>query len=542
MTDGVLYIASGEKYISEAKKSEESVKKQMPDIKSALVTDDDVDDDSFDHIIDLPKSYPHSGISTITPGLSPFDRTLFLDTDTFITTPVYELFEILESHEIAFTLSPGRLSVPGLPEPWIEFNTGVIAYNQSSTTEQFFEKWQKEYEKMLNQSEIERNQPSFTRAIHDYDPDYFVLPREYNCRVPRYGYLAHDAKIIHGRCHEPIDEIAKTLNETSDRRVHWPTLTWGLKQGIEVKSNTRSYKIKKSVLNMMDLTQEANRICKQEGFASLFHSATQFLKRNMPKNTTIKKVNDRLGKVYKNNIRSRLPVTGMRRRRDIVVGKKRIFDEYLPNQAWTGELNDKPDYKQGTVKLLKDYVNQGDGIVVVGGGYGVTAVQALREAGNEGQAHIYEGSKKQINILEEVMKNKNMSDVSYLNHAIVGEDLGVYDELGDPKIVAPNNLPECDVLELDCEGAEVNILKNLQIKPRVIIVEVHPHKFEESPNAAVKCLEELGYEIDDVTDQNGNSVSRPELQEMLNFDRSSTNRKLTESGKVHPPVLAAVRK
>ena len=235
MTDGVMYIASGEQYLSEAEYSATSVREQMPDVNIALVTDhENIEADVFDDILDLTETYPDSGVSTLRPGLSPYDRTLFLDTDTFLAEPVPELFDILEDYNMAFTQSPGRLAVPGLPDPWVEFNTGVISYESSTATEQFFERWLDIYQNMLKSDDIDRNQPSFAHAVAESDVDYFLLPREYNCRVPRFGYLAHEAKVVHGRDTVPLADIAARLNENPDRRVHWPKIRRNLVADLQV--------------------------------------------------------------------------------------------------------------------------------------------------------------------------------------------------------------------------------------------------------------------------------------------------------------------
>ena len=62
-----------------------------------------------------------------------------------------------------------------------------------------------------------------------------------------------------------------------------------------------------------------------------------------------------------------------------------------------------------------------------------------------------------------------------VNHAIVGEAISVYGAPEDlsPRVVTPADLPECDVLALDCEGAEIVILRNLKFRPRAIAVESH---------------------------------------------------------------------
>ena len=52
-----------------------------------------------------------------------------------------------------------------------------------------------------------------------------------------------------------------------------------------------------------------------------------------------------------------------------------------------------------------------------------------------------------------------------VNHAIVGEAISVYGAPEDlaPRVVTPADLPECDVLALDCEGAEILLLRQSEI-------------------------------------------------------------------------------
>lgn len=49
---------------------------------------------------------------------------------------------------------------------------------------------------------------------------------------------------------------------------------------------------------------------------------------------------------------------------------------------------------------------------------------------------------------------------------------GDEDDLASKK-VAPDELPKCDVLISDCEGAEKRILEELDHRPKTIIVETH---------------------------------------------------------------------
>ena len=85
-----------------------------------------------------------------------------------------------------------------------------------------------------------------------------------------------------------------------------------------------------------------------------------------------------------------------------------------------------------------------------------------------------------------------------VKHAVVGEAIAVY---GVPHqlstvVVPPAELPECDMLELDCEGAEIAILRNVAIRPRVIAVETHG--VYGAPTRTVKeLLEKMDYAVEE---------------------------------------------
>jgi hypothetical protein len=67
----------------------------------------------------------------------------------------------------------------------------------------------------------------------------------------------------------------------------------------------------------------------------------------------------------------------------------------------------------------------------------------------------------------------NVNNVS-VHHATVAKSIAVYGSGSDlGAILPPSQLPACDVLQLDCEGAEVDILRELTVQPRVILVEMY---------------------------------------------------------------------
>ena len=87
----------------------------------------------------------------------------------------------------------------------------------------------------------------------------------------------------------------------------------------------------------------------------------------------------------------------------------------------------------------------------------------------------------------------------------------------DVEVIDPADLPACDVLEMDCEGSELGILKGMQIRPRVLIVELHPTRYD-APDAAifvVELIEEMGYEVVYWSTQAGDQMSEAEFRDTI---------------------------
>jgi len=157
-----------------------------------------------------------------------------------------------------------------------------------------------------------------------------------------------------------------------------------------------------------------------------------------------------------------------------------------------------PYYEKNEIEFIKQYVTAGDTIIDIGGGMGVTAVWCAQKAESEGEVHVYEASKSCVNKIETTLSLNTVPATMVVNHAIVAEKVGaVRFEEGDKAfVVAPNELPECDVLNMDCEGAELPILENMLVRPRVILVETHA-QFGSPQEVIVEILNQKGYEVVD---------------------------------------------
>jgi len=209
------------------------------------------------------------------------------------------------------------------------------------------------------------------------------------------------------------------------------------------------------------------------------------------------------GSFYNNFIRSRLSKGGEYPKYNnvtIVVDKhKRHFlDDFVPFDVPSSA--DRPDYEEPLVNALRNCINPGDDVVIVGGGYGVTTVYAADKTGEKGSVTVYEAIDFRTDVIKKTVQRNGVNDRCTVIHGIVGPAINPGGGLPSggttkaAKHLEPDDIPQCDVLELDCEGAEVEILRNLTIRPHTIIVETHGHRG--APENKVRTeLQELGYSV-----------------------------------------------
>ena len=119
---------------------------------------------------------------------------------------------------------------------------------------------------------------------------------------------------------------------------------------------------------------------------------------------------------------------------------------------------------------------------------------------------MYEGGLEPAELVRETARLNRVWDTITVKEAIVAEDRDVYGEKITETTINPSELIDCDVLEMDCEGAELPILENLEIEPRVIIVESHP-TFGAPPETIREILVERGYKIIDRYELDGENVT-----------------------------------
>ena len=225
MSSGFTYVATGDAFKQEAIVSCRSLKQHMPDAhvtifthsKEGLVTDlfDDV------QLINEPK---YSFFDKIHAFLnSPYERTVFIDTDTFVCNPVDELFEVLDRFDIAAVRDHWTGTKDEGPICIDDFNTGLIVYKKCACTQAVFEDWKNIYTQQLESDlPVEHDQPSFRSAVYrNTEVKLYVLPKSYNIRLtaPIFLGVNYLPKVLHGRPPN-FEPIAAKLSSSNDFRFY----------------------------------------------------------------------------------------------------------------------------------------------------------------------------------------------------------------------------------------------------------------------------------------------------------------------------------
>lgn len=215
---GIVYAASGKKYIEEARKSAASVKDQMPDTEICLMTNGiKKRHKEFDNFIQtkfkgkkIKQKIYHC----------PYEKVIFLDTDTYVSSNLCDIFELLERFDLAANqISSGyHYEIKGLPDSFPEFNSGLIAFNNNKNVKMFMKEWGRLFERM----DTKWDQKSFRYALYKSDLRVASLPIEYNFMIYFPAYAMAEVKVLHGRPHEKLLEVEKDMNEKLGHRVFIP--------------------------------------------------------------------------------------------------------------------------------------------------------------------------------------------------------------------------------------------------------------------------------------------------------------------------------
>jgi len=225
MDKGILYVATGLTYVNEAIIAATSCKKHN-NYPIALITDNDgynLPAGLFDHIIIKPARFSYR--DKLLLKYSPFEQTIFLDTDTYVAEPLDDLFSILAYRELAIHQADEgyEFKMPGFSNAMPEFNTGVLAYKLTPAVKQLFNDWDAQFDATPH---ITTDQYHLRKTLYSSDVRFAVFSSAYNFIIYYPNFVIQSVKIVHGRPAELLPAIAADMNrirhENSWRRMFFP--------------------------------------------------------------------------------------------------------------------------------------------------------------------------------------------------------------------------------------------------------------------------------------------------------------------------------
>lgn len=209
MSAGILFVAYGdERYLIEARASIEHIEKIWPQVEIKLITGEKT------HPTFLGKI---QGIRE-----TPFDRTLFLDTDCWLVEPVPELFEVLNKFDLAVSLCDWRHLYPiDVPDCFTLVSNSQFAYLNNDRIQNFLDDWErrflKDHARLRGRSHPDlpwfHDLPSWTEALYHSDVRFAVSGQEYFWTGT--GYVQEKVKIVHKR--PAAAEEAEKINVAAGR-------------------------------------------------------------------------------------------------------------------------------------------------------------------------------------------------------------------------------------------------------------------------------------------------------------------------------------
>jgi hypothetical protein len=239
---GFLYVATGEKWVREALDSVARLKKVHPDVPAAMFTDmpELAKTAPFDDVITLPdQEWVNTEQKVWAVGRSPFERTVYLDTDIYVYGDLTDLFTVLDRFDFAAVPIQLRLcrrsdhaDPTDIPEAFQSVNGGMFAYRRNDHTKELFELWWRLYQADKQTAASLMDQPSLRVALWRSECQVLLLPPEFNMRTIRYRVQPTTAvgpvRIIHGRPRD-ADALAARWNARDDLRLLTPLTQYQLR-------------------------------------------------------------------------------------------------------------------------------------------------------------------------------------------------------------------------------------------------------------------------------------------------------------------------
>lgn len=226
--DGILYVAVGASFFEEALASARS-SLRFNEVEHVICTDQRTRVPDRRVIVQPLKPGGNPYADKIRAMVnSPFERTIYLDTDTYVLDELVHLLELLDRFDVAACHAPGYrgLADPDVPKGFYELNTGLIVWRSNPATAAFLSDWLDTYERWCREppfpnagsSEGYADQPAFRRCAWSHQLRLCVLGHEYCYRTPQCGQVADRVRALHGRQND-FERVGEIINRERRARV-----------------------------------------------------------------------------------------------------------------------------------------------------------------------------------------------------------------------------------------------------------------------------------------------------------------------------------
>lgn len=230
---GIAYVATGRRFADEAAQAAAQLRKTNPGLLICLITDQpDYQPVFWDHLVVVTN--PHLGFrDKLLMGLCPYERFLYLDTDTFVVGDITEMLGLLKRFDfVGHQLFEGHdRPLPGIPDAFPEFQGGVIGLRRSPATADFFARWLASYDAhyALNcdghyDYSNASDQKTLRLTVWQTGVSVGVIGPEYDFTPHHLDFACAPVRIIHGRGQANLVSLERRLNAHLGNRIYVPSL------------------------------------------------------------------------------------------------------------------------------------------------------------------------------------------------------------------------------------------------------------------------------------------------------------------------------
>ena len=209
MKNGYIYIALGTSFYKECISSAK-ILKNFTKYPIHLFTDQkeisNKEKELFISIDQVKNLHIRSKVDYISS--SPFENTIYLDTDIIVVRDIDELFELLKNYDVLATLDTARKrenisklikEYEKIPYAFGEVNGGLLGYSKNAKIN-ILNKWPNVFYKYMDKTGG-WDQPSLRILLWKNKTSLYILPPEFNVRSKKLLEKVKNNKIIFGEGH-----------------------------------------------------------------------------------------------------------------------------------------------------------------------------------------------------------------------------------------------------------------------------------------------------------------------------------------------------